>query len=174
MLNFINALLGGALLLAGRRIYWLFVGVAGFVVGILLSSRFFHGPEWMTILVGLGLGILFALLAVFVQGIAIAVAGFLGGGYILLTLAGMFGLDKGALAWIIYIIGGIIGVTLIGVLFDWAIITISSLVGASMIVEAFHLQRVAGGVVLLVLVIVGVAVQGAALRSTKREHRESD
>ena len=174
MLNLINALLGGALLLAGRKIYWLFVGAAGFAAGILLSSRFFHGSEWMTILVGLGLGILFALLAVFVQGLAIGAAGFLGGGYILLTLAGMFGLDKGALAWIIYLVGGIIGVTLIGVLFDWAIITISSLVGASMIVEAFHLQRVAGGVVLLVLVIIGVAIQGAALRGAKREHRESD
>lgn len=174
MLNFINALLGGALLVVGRKIYWLFVGVAGFAAGILLSSRFFHGSEWMTILVGLGFGVVFALLAVFIQGLAIGIAGFLGGGYILLALASMFGLDKGALVWIIYIVGGIIGVTLIGVLFDWAIITISSLVGASMIVEAFHLQRVAGGVVFLVLVIIGVAIQGMALRGMKREHPDSD
>ena len=174
MLNFLDALLGGALLLAGRKIFWLFVGVAGFAAGILLSNRFFHGPEWITILVGLGFGIVFALLAVFVQGIAIAVAGFLGGGYILLALASLFGLDKGALTWIIYIVGGIIGVTLIGMLFDWAIITISSLVGASMIVEAFHLQRIAGGVIFLVLVIIGVAVQGAELRSMKRQQRDSD
>lgn len=174
MLNFIDALLGGALLVAGRKIYWLFVGAAGFAAGALLSNRFFHGPEWMTILLGLGLGIVFALLAVFVQGLAIAVAGFLGGGYILLTLAGVLGLDKGALAWVIYLVGGIIGVTLIGMLFDWAIISISSLVGASMIVEAFHLQRMAGGVLFLVLVLIGVAVQGAALRGTKRENRDAD
>ncbi len=31
MLNIISLILGGALLVAGRKLFWLFVGVAGFV-----------------------------------------------------------------------------------------------------------------------------------------------
>jgi hypothetical protein len=34
MLNVINLLLGGALLIAGRKLFWLFVDAAGFVTGM--------------------------------------------------------------------------------------------------------------------------------------------
>ena len=40
MLNVINLILGGALLVAGRKLFWLFVGAAGFVTGIQLATRF--------------------------------------------------------------------------------------------------------------------------------------
>src|SRR5512140_162592 len=120
MLNVINLILGGALLVAGRKLFWLFVGVAGFVTGIQLASRFWQGSEIVTILVGLVVGVIFALLAIFLQAIAIGAAGFFAGGYVLTVLAGMLGISGGALFWIIYVIGGILGVILVIFLFDWA------------------------------------------------------
>ena len=174
MLALLNAVLGAALLLTGRKIFWLFVGVIGFAVGVQAVSRFFQGPEPVMILVGLGVGLLFALLAIFLQTVAIGAAGFFGGGYILLALAAILGLDRGLLAWGAFLAGGFLGMILVSFLFDWALITLASFAGASMIVDAFGLQRAAGGVILLVLFIIGVAVQGAALRREKGMQHASD
>lgn len=175
MLSLINAILGGALIVAGRKLFWLFVGAAGFVVGVQLTARFWQGrSETMAIIIGLVIGLIFAGLAIFLQTIAIGIAGFLAGGYVLSVLATMLGLDRGPVLWATYIIGGIIGVVMVGYLFDWALISLSSLAGASLIVQTFQLQRVADGVIFLVLVIIGVAIQSSTLRREKQpEQHES-
>jgi hypothetical protein len=172
MLNFINVILGGALLVAGRKLFWLFVGVIGFIIGVEIATRFFHGSQLTTIVVGLALGIIFAILTIFLETLAIGIAGFLGGGYILLSLAGAFGLDKGILTWIIFIIGGFIGAALVAVLFDWALITISALAGSSMIVRALPLAS-STAAVFIVLLLIGVVIQGSALRVEKHGARNS-
>ena len=172
MLNLINAILGGALLVAGRKLFWLFVGVIGFIVGVEIATRFFHGSDLITLVAGLGLGVIFAILAIFVETLAIGIAGFLGGGYILLSFAGLFGLDKGILTWVIFIVGGVIGAVLIAFLFDWALIIISSLAGSSMIINAFHFAKLISVLTLIVLFFIGLAVQASALSSEKRGARK--
>ena len=167
MLSGISLILGVALLVAGRKLFWLFVGAAGFVTGIQLATQFWQGSEGLIIIIGLVVGVIFALLAIFLQRIAIAIAGFFAGGYILTALALMLGLDTGALVWIIYVIGGIIGVILVSFLFDWAIITLSSLAGASLITQALLLPSGIGGVIFIVLVIVGVVIQASTMQREK-------
>ena len=147
MLSAFNLIIGSILLVAGRKLFWLLVGGIGFIVGVQLATRFFNGNEVTTIVAGIVLGIIFALLAIFLESIAIGVAGFLGGGYILLNIAGMLGWDKGVLPWIIFAVGGIIGVILVTLLFNWALITISALAGASLIVSAFGLTAATAGLV---------------------------
>src|ERR1043165_9436275 len=111
MLNIINLILGGALLLAGRKLFWLFVGAAGFITGVQLATRFWQGPGILAIIVGLVLGVIFALLAIFLQAVVIWIAGFLTGGYVLSVLATLIGMQlNGATTWIVYVIGGILGV----------------------------------------------------------------
>jgi len=171
MLNFLNALFGGALLVAGRKLFWLFVGVIGFIIGVEIATRFFRGSELITIIAGLGLGIIFAILAIFVETLAIGIAGFLGGGYILLSFASLFGLDKGFIAWITFIVGGIIGAVLIAILFDWALIIISSLAGSSMVINAFHFGRSMAALIFIILLFIGIAVQASVLSAEKRGAR---
>jgi len=160
MLSVISLILGGALLIAGRKLFWLFVGAAGFIAGLQLATQFWRGPEILAIVIGLVVGVIFAVLAIFLQGVAIGVAGFLAGGYIFTVLAGMIGLNQGAFSWIVYLIGGIIGVLLVIFLFDWALITLSSLAGASLVTQALGIS----GVLFLALVIVGVVIQGSMLQ----------
>jgi hypothetical protein len=164
MLSIVSIILGGALLIAGRKLFWLFVGVAGFVAGLQLATQFSQGPEILSVVIGLVVGVIFAFLAIFLQNVAIGVAGFLAGGYILTVLAGMIGLNQGAFSWVVYLIGGIIGVLLVILLFDWALITLSSLAGASLISQALLLPSGLGGVVFLALVIFGVVVQGSMMQ----------
>ena len=164
MLSIISLILGVALFVAGRKLFWLFVGAAGFVTGLQLATQFWQGPELRAIVIGVVVGVIFALLAIFLQSVAIGIAGFLAGGYILTVLAGMIGLNQGAFSWIVYIIGGIIGVLLVIFLFDWAIITLSSLAGASLITQALLLPNGIGGVIFIVLVIVGVVIQASTMQ----------
>ena len=172
MLSILNIVLGGTLLVLGRRLFWLFVAAIGFVIGIQAANRFFHGSELTTIIAGLVLGIIFALIAIFVESLAIGIAGFLGGGYVLLSIASLFGFDQGATTWVAFILGGIIGVALIAFLFDWALISISSLAGASMIVGGLHFGPSTTSVVFLILLIAGVLIQGSELRKNgpRRKH----
>lgn len=164
MINLINVILGGALLIAGRKLFWLFIGALGFMFGVQLATSYWQGAEWQTTVVGLIAGIVFALLAIFLQTIAILVAGFLAGTYTLPVLLTMIGihLQAGAITWIMYIIGGLIGVALVNFLFDWAIITLSSFAGASLIVNAFANQ--AGTALFAILFFAGIIIQGSMLR----------
>jgi len=130
-----------------------------------LATRFWQGPNVPAVLVGLVVGVLFALLAVFLQALVIGIAGFLIGGYILIVLAAMLGIDlAGVTLWIVYIVGGLIGLVLVRFLFDWAIITLSSLAGASLIVQSLFPQGNAGGILFLILFVAGVLLQGSILR----------
>jgi hypothetical protein len=164
MINLVNAILGSALLVAGRKLFWLFVGAAGFITGMQLATRFTQSSEVMAIIIGLVIGLIFAVMAIFLQRIAIALAGFLAGGYILTALAGIIGVDAGPLVWIIYVIGGIIGLILVSLLFDWALITLSSLAGASLILQALIPENAAGGLIFIILFVIGIVIQGSVLR----------
>jgi hypothetical protein len=165
MLSVINLVLGGALLVAGRKLFWLFVGVAGFVTGMQLAARFWQGSETVALIFGLVVGVFFALLAIFLQALVIGVAGFLIGGYIVSALAAMLGIDlTGAMIWIVYIAGGILGVILLSFVFDWALIILSSLAGASLVVQSFFAQGAYGGILFFILLIAGVVIQAATLR----------
>ncbi|HSM71748.1 MAG TPA: hypothetical protein VK851_09405 [Anaerolineales bacterium] len=165
MLGFINGIFGIALLVAGRRMFWIFIGVMGFLTGAQLANNFLQGPEWLVIIIGLIVGILFAWLAVSLQAIAIGVAGFLAGGYVLSIIIGMLGLNDGILSWGIFIIGGIIGVLMVSFLFDWAVITLSSLAGASLVTDSFFPEIGSSSLIFIILFIAGIIIQGYLLRN---------
>src|SRR2546430_17597085 len=88
-LPIISVIIGAAILLFGRKLFWLFVAALGFAVGLEIAAYFMREPpQWMTLLVALGAGVLGALLAILLQKIAIAIAGFVAGGRIAWALAG--------------------------------------------------------------------------------------
>lgn len=167
MIAILNVILGGALLIAGRRLFWLLVGAIGFLIGVELASRYIHGSEVLLLIGALVVGAIFALVAVFVESVAIGLAGFLGGGYALLGLASLAGLSGGTVSLIVFVVGGILGVLLTVLLFDWALITISSLAGASMIVASIALRASSRPVVYLGLVLAGVLIQGLSMRQAR-------
>ena len=164
MIAILNVVFGSSLILAGRKLFWLLLGAIGFVTGVEVATRFTRGPDVATILAAIALGIIFALLAVFLESVAIGLAGFLGGGYILLSLAGMLGMQARFPELVAFIAGGILGVIVIILLFDWALISISSLAGASMVVRALPLPPASRAPVYLILLLLGVLIQGFAFR----------
>lgn len=161
----IRFLVGGILLTLGRQLFWVFVAAAGFVVGLNLTTRFFAGrPEWLVILIALAAGLVGALLAVFVQQLAVAAAGFVLGGFLAISLLEAFNLSAGRLTWLVYLAGALIGAVLVVALFDWALIALSSLAGAALMVNVLHLRPVLQGLLFLGLVVVGIAIQAALMQ----------
>lgn len=156
--------LGLVLLVAGRKLFWLFVGVVGFVIGFYLANHFFPGESEITRMAfGLVAAVFGAVLAVFLKNIAVGLAGFISGGLLAINLTGGLGFESTMPEWMMFVLGGIIGVVLVALLFDWGLIILSSLVGAYLI--AFELDP--GGLI-TTAVFVGLFLVGLLLQSRLR------
>jgi hypothetical protein len=168
-LPIISVLVGVALLLFGRRLFWLFVAALGFAIGLQLAPYLSHNPPlWLSLLLSLGLGLLGALVAFLLQKLAIGIAGFLVGGRLALALAAAFLADHAHYSTVTFVIGGILGAILLLALFDWALIIFSSIEGARLIGDAVHLPSSGTTVLIVVLAIFGILVQAMMFRSRQR------
>lgn len=157
----LSIIIGIVLLLSGRKLYWFFIGAAGFILGLVIVGQFFKDqPLWLQIVISLGGGLLGVVLALLLQKIMLSVAGFLAGGYGLAAIFSALGwLDTDLLRWIPFILGGIIGVILVVRLFEWGLILITSFGGAGIILQAIKVDGIVGIVIFIVLMIIGIIVQ---------------
>ena len=164
MLLISRLVVGLLLLVLGRRLYWLFVAGIGFVTGLQLGPRLLPDQsELMIVVVALLFALVGALVAVVATKVALGIIGFVAGGGVAILLLGNLGMDGGTLALIIYIVAGIAGAVLLLVLFDWALIVLSSLAGSSLLVmsltEMLALPSTVGGILIIVLAVIGIAIQ---------------
>jgi hypothetical protein len=151
-------LAGVILLLFGRRLFWLFVGLLGFFAGFTLATRFFAAQEqWITLVIAVVCGLIGILIALFLQRVAIAIAGFLAGGMFSTAVLEItrWQLDPA----IAYILCGIIGAILLSIVFEWALIFLSSLTGAMLITRSLSFEPMIETALIVVLVVIGIIVQ---------------
>ena len=166
----ISIVVGALALLAGRKLYWLFVGLAGFAVGTTLAATYLAGrPEWLVLIIGVGAGLLGAVLAVFLQRLAIGLSGFLVGGYLVWSALAALDWRVTMVSWILVLVGAVVGLVLVAALFDWALIMLSSLAGANLITQAVNVRASFSALLFVVLVLVGVGVQGRTLLREKQK-----
>ena len=164
IIQILTVLLGLVVLVSGRRLFWLTVAVVGFIAGLIITLNLLEiEPVWLAWLIAIGVGLIGAVLAIFLQQIAVGTAGFLLGGYLLVWLAGLFNLNTAQWGWIIFIVGGVIGLILAISLFEVALIGLSSLAGAAIIVSVTNLQPMITTLLFIVLVIVGLVIQSRRL-----------
>ncbi len=161
-----RVILGILLLICGRSLFWLFVAAIGFLAGASFVQQALPGqPEWVVLVVGLAVGIVGALLALVVPTVIGVVTGFVAGGYLALGLLELFGINLGGLAWLPFLVGGLAGAIIVLLLFDWAVIGLSSLAGAVTIVNVLALHGLAAIVVTAVLFFIGIALQTGLWRN---------
>lgn len=130
-----QAILGTALLLFGRRLFWLFVGAAGFLAGSRFGAlAFADHPYWVTLAVAAAGGIAGVVIAIVFQRAAFAVGGFFAGAYLVgeIALRSALFAPSGALI----LVGGAVGAVVAVLVMDWAIIWLSCLVGAGAVAGA--------------------------------------
>lgn len=151
------------MVLFGRRLFWVFVAGTGFVCGTLLAA---HGldrpPDGVLLAVALVAGIVGALIAVFAQKLAIGLAGLLAGGFLGHALS--VGFHWNVAPWLPVVVGGVVGAVVLTVLFDWALIALSALMGSAVIVQHLPLAPPWPTLLFVGLLAVGMAFQTRQLR----------
>jgi hypothetical protein len=152
---------GTALLLLGCRLFWLLVGVVGFTFGYQYGGQIYTGASETTLLtVALAAGVVGAVLAYYVQALMVAVAGFMVGAQLAVVLFNALHPIPNREFWLLaFLAGGIVGAALLVAVFDSALRLLSSLFGASLIVETIDVAPYQKLVVFGVLLLVGIVVQ---------------
>lgn len=162
-------LVGALLLVLGRRLFWLFVGAVGFVAGVRFADQFLQGQSDQTIITfSVAVGLIAMGLAIVLRKIALGAAGFLAGGYFLLEFIAAYpiqGLNQSPV--LAFVVGGVAGALLINFVFNWTLIVLSSLAGASLICETLRLDAQLGTILFVALAIAGVLAQGGIFRRGK-------
>lgn len=162
---FLYILIGIMLLALGRKLFWLFVGSVGFVAGVQIAQQhLFLAPSWQLWTIGVICGLLGALLALFFQKVAIIVGGFAAGCAIAVQLTVMLGFTANPL---VTICGGILGAIVLYLLFDWALIALSSVAGATLIVHSINPAGWLAVLLYVVLILAGIVFQSLVLRPQK-------
>ena len=165
----ISVIVGVAILLFGRKLFWLFVAALGFAVGLEIAAYFMKDPpQWMMLLIAVGCGTIGAFLAILLQKLAIAIAGFIAGGRIAWALAATFFVDHAHYRGITFVVGGILGALLLLALFDWVLILLSSVEGSHLIGNGFMLPEKGSMILFIALALIGVVVQASLLRRSRR------
>ena len=162
-MELISIAVGLLLLLLGRKIFWLFVGLAGFLCGFQGVQMFFSDQAALGFIFGLLVGVVGVFVAVFFQRISFAMGGFFAGGYLSLAFCSHLGIEEPSK--VLFVIVGLIAAVIALMWMDWAIILLSALAGAGAIVVNIALLSPPWSFfVLLLLVLIGCVVQGRALR----------
>jgi Domain of unknown function (DUF4203) len=164
----VGALIGIVILLFGRKLFWLCVAAVGFAAGVEIAPHLVNEPSpLLALTVAFVLGLIGALLALFLQKIAIAVLGFLAGGKLVGAIAAAFFVQYAQYSTVIFLVGGVIGAILLLALFDWALIVVSSLIGAHLIQSTIVLPPSGSTIVFIALTIIGILIQAASLRRSE-------
>jgi len=152
-----------ALLMLGRRLYWLFVAGVGFAVTMRLATEHLETPEeWVPLALAVVAGLAGALFVIFLQKLAITIAGFTSAAFFAHTVAENIGL-VGSLQNVVVLLVGVLGGIFSRTLFDWALIFLSSLTGAVFLVDAFDLEPMLALVVMMIVAIAGISIQANML-----------
>ena len=156
----LSIIVGVAVLIMGRQIFWVFIAGLGFVLGLLFSSQYYDAQfGWQTLFISAGIAIVGAVLAYTVQRLAAGIAGLATGWYFSLVVLSYLNLDLGQIESVIPYIIGIISGILLFLYFDWGVIIASSLAGAAIITSATSLSKNVEVAVLGMLAVIGIVIQ---------------
>ncbi len=155
---------GLLLIFFGRRIFWIFVGGIGFFAGMQFAPMLAPTqPQWIILLFGVLLGIIGSVLAIVLQRVAVAVAGWLAGGLLAIRLAAVLGWSDPTIVWVVFILGAIVAAVLFSLFFDWAVIALTSLSGAVLLCDGLSLAPTMELMISVVLVAAGFLIQARDL-----------
>jgi hypothetical protein len=154
------AIAGIALLVAGRRLFWLAVGLLGFIAGYQAMERWGSGlPHSAAFVVAIAVGVIGMILAVVVQRVAVALAGFLLGVVLATFLLPLTGLALGPWHGLVVAAAGLLMAFVALGIFSLALVVLTAGAGAAMLAEAIAAPPPWGVPLLVVLWVIGVVVQ---------------
>lgn len=147
-----RGIFGAILLFLGRELNFVFAGGIAGLYGYRVAPRLpADWPAWSDTAFIIGLVVIAAAIPIINEKFGYFLSGFLGGGYFLVEY---FAPGAATLPLIPFFVGSVIGALVMGFFGEWAMMIISSVVGAFFIVDLFTLRRdvemmISGGLFLL-------------------------
>jgi hypothetical protein len=165
----IRGVIGGILLFLGRELNFLFAAAMAALIGFRLVPLLpANRPSWADIAFVLALAVIAALVVLLNERLGYFVSGFLAGGYF---LAEYYSPGGGLLPWLPFIIGGVIGSLILGLLTEWALILVSAAIGARYVLNLFRLNSTAEILIGSGLFIIGALTQVIIMQAQKHSER---
>jgi hypothetical protein len=159
----LQLVVGAALLFLGRRLFWFFVGGVGFLVGAGLGAQWMTGASELAVLLfALAIGLIAAVVSIFLQRLMVAMAGFAAGGYLAHTTAVTLGQDPAAPG--AFLVGGLLSALLVWLVFDWALVVLSVLIGSFVVIGHLPLGQPVASILLVAMIMSGIFVQSRSMK----------
>jgi hypothetical protein len=169
-LNALLLVIGLILVLLGRKVYLISIGILGFLGGLYLFTSFIGAAhDWRSLLFALLFGTIGSLLAFALHKAAWLFGGFCGGGVLALYFNDATGFLRVDSPVVLFLIGGAAGALLFVLLLDWALIVVTTLTGAALITWQARLSGLAAPAVFAGLALAGLLIQGRGLRGDRRD-----
>jgi len=159
--------LGILTLFYGRKLFWVFAALVGFIFGLIIASQLTPNvTDFIRIMIAIGIGAICGLVAVYVEKLMIIIIGFLGFGILGYLLIGLFDFSP-LVNWIVFLVTGCLGAIYITRYIKWIIIIISALIGAMMasmgIGKFIQMNFLVDLIIFVALLVAGIFFQKKAL-----------
>jgi len=169
-LNALLLVIGLILVLLGRRVYLISIGILGFLGGLYLFTSFIGSArDWRSLLFALLFGTVGSLLAFKLHKAAWLFGGFCGGGVLALYFNDATGMIRDGSPVTLFLVGGAAGAFLFLLLLDWSLILVTTLTGAALISWQSRLSGGALQALFFGLTALGLLVQARAMRGDRKE-----
>lgn len=161
----IRGVIGGIILFLGHELNFLFAAGMAALIGFRLTPKLpAQWPAWADWAFMLTLAVIAAILVLINERAGYFISGFLAGGYLLIEYFAPGVLSVPILP---FIIGGVLGAAIIGFLTEWAMIIVSSAIGAAYLLNLFILNPMTEILIGAGLFIIGALVQVVTLQARK-------
>jgi hypothetical protein len=152
--------IGFLMLIAGRPIYSVFVGCIGLLVGSYLADQITFFPSDTNQLL---ISLLFAVIGVIMTQIykrwAARLAACIAGGILVINLPHVFGASGYWTSPYLIAAGAIISLVLAFIIFDFAMVVLSSLLAVTLILSYMRPGNLDQGFMFLILLVFGIIIQ---------------
>jgi hypothetical protein len=161
----IRGIIGGILLFLGRELNFLFAGAMAALIGFrLLPILPAQWPAWSDIAFIITLALIAALIVLLNERVGYFLSGFLAGGFFLVEY---YAPNSVGLPWLPFVVGGVIGSLILGLLTEWALILVSAAIGAFYVLNLFRLNPTAEILIGAGLFILGALTQVINMQAQK-------
>lgn len=162
----VRGIVGAIILFLGRELNFIFAaGMAALISFRLVPKLPAAWPSWADTAFIVGMAVLAAALVLINERAGYFISGFLAGGFVLTEYYAPGVLTIPALP---FIVGGVLGSIILGVFTEWALIVVSSVIGAIYLTGMFRLAETARILLTAGLVIIGALVQVLIMRAQKQ------
>lgn len=161
----VRGIIGAIILFLGLELNFIFAAGMAALISIKLTPILPQSwPSWSDTAFVVSMAVLAAVLVLINERAGYYISGFLAGGYV---LSDYYLPDILAIPLLPFLVGGLLGSIVLGIFTEWALIVVSSVIGAIYLTGMFLLTETARTLLTAGLVIIGALVQVLIMRAQK-------